>query len=88
MKQHADEFGLAAVCRMLGVHRSGCYAWLKGPASARDKDDQRLLGLIKHSWLESGSVYDHRIVTRTASADLAPSGSYVGQHPEAGPVKG
>jgi putative transposase len=57
MKQHADDFGLAAMCRMLGVHRSGYYAWLKEPASAREKDNRRLLGLIKHSWLESGSVY-------------------------------
>ena len=63
MKQHADEFCLAAMCRMLGVHRSGYYAWLKEPASARGKDDQRLLGLIKHSWLESGSVCGHRKVT-------------------------
>ncbi len=63
MKQHADEFGLAAMCRVLGVHRSGYYAWLKEPASARDKDDRRFLGLIKHSWLESGSVYGHRKVT-------------------------
>lgn len=39
MKQHADGFGLAAMCRMLRVHRSGYYAWLKEPTSARDKDD-------------------------------------------------
>ncbi|SUD30848.1 ISPsy26, transposase orfB [Pseudomonas fluorescens] len=26
------------------------------PQSARAKDNQRLLGLIKHSWLESGDV--------------------------------
>lgn len=51
MKQHADEFSLAAMCRMLSVHRSGYYAWLKEPESDRDRDDQRLLGLIKHSWL-------------------------------------
>ena len=76
MKQHADEFGLAAVCRMLGVHRSGYYAWLKEPASARDKDDQRLLGLIKHSWLESGSVYGHRKVT----TDLRELGETCSRH--------
>ena len=76
MKQHADEFGLAAMCRMLGVHRSGYYAWLKEPASARDKDDQRLLGLIKHSWLESGSVYGHRKVT----TDLRELGETCSRH--------
>lgn len=76
MKQHADEFGLAAMCRMLGVHRSGYYAWLKEPASARDKNDQRLLGLIKHSWLESGSVYGHRKVT----TDLRELGETCSRH--------
>lgn len=76
MKQHADEFGLAAMCRMLGVHRSGYYAWLKEPASDRDKDDQRLLGLIKHSWLESGSVYGHRKVT----TDLRELGETCSRH--------
>jgi len=76
MKQHADQFGLAAMCRMLGVHRSGYYAWLKEPASARDKDDQRLVGLIKHSWLESGSVYGHRKVT----TDLRELGETCSRH--------
>jgi len=63
MKCHVDQFGLAAMCRVLSVHRSGYYAWLRGPISPRERDDQRLLGLIKHSWLESGSVYGHRKIT-------------------------
>jgi len=76
MKQHADEFSLAAMFRMLSVHRSGYYAWLKEPASDRDRDDQRLLGLIKHSWLESGSVYGHRKVT----TDLRELGETCSRH--------
>jgi len=76
MKQHSDDYGLAAMCRVLGVHRSGYYAWLKEPASPRDKDDQRLLGLIKHSWLESGSVYGHRKVT----TDLRELGETCSRH--------
>ncbi|MEW9842837.1 IS3 family transposase, partial [Pseudomonas juntendi] len=35
-------------------------AWLAEPQSARAKEDQRLLGLIKHAWLESGGVYGYR----------------------------
>jgi putative transposase len=42
------------------VHPNGYYAWRAEPKSARAKDDQRLLGLIKHSWLESGGVYGYR----------------------------
>ncbi|WP_282273475.1 IS3 family transposase [Stenotrophomonas sp. PS02298] len=76
MKLHADQFGLAAMCRVLSVHRSGYYAWLRGPISHRERDDQRLLGLIKHSWLESGSVYGHRKVT----SDLRELGETCSRH--------
>lgn len=54
MKQDADEFGFAAKCRMLGIHRNGYHALLKEPANDRDRDDQRYFGSIQHSWLESG----------------------------------
>ncbi len=45
---------------MMRVHRSGYYAWLKRPKSARQLEDERLLGLIKPFWLESGGVYGYR----------------------------
>ena len=48
------------MCRVLKVHNSGFYAWLKSPLSERGKDDLRLAGLIKQSWLESGCVYGYR----------------------------
>ena len=48
------------MCRVLKVHRSGFYAWIKTPLSKRGKDDNRLTGLIKQSWLESGCVYGYR----------------------------
>ena len=48
------------MCRVLRVHHSGFYAWFKSPLSTRDKDDCRLTGLIKQSWLESGCVYGYR----------------------------
>jgi len=76
MKCHVDQFGLAAMCRVLSVHRSGYYAWLRGPTSPRERDEQRLLGLIKHSWLESGSVYGHRKIT----SDLRELGETCSRH--------
>lgn len=51
------------MCQVLNIQRSGLYAWLKQPQSARTLEDNRLLGLIKHSWLESGCVYGYRKVT-------------------------
>ena len=62
MRDHQGEFRLTTMCRVLGVHRSGFYAWLKEPRSERAKDDGRLLGLIKQSWLQSGTVYGYRKV--------------------------
>jgi putative transposase len=60
MSSHAREFRLSAMCRVLGVHRSGYYAWRRTPLSGRAKEDGRLLGLIKQCWLESGGVYGQR----------------------------
>ena len=45
---------------LLDVHPSGYYAWSKAPRSQRDKQDERLTGLIKQFWLESGGVYGYR----------------------------
>ncbi len=55
---------MAVLCRTLDVHRSGFYAWLKQPLSKRAVEDQRLLGLIKQSWLESGLAYGYRNITK------------------------
>jgi putative transposase len=45
---------------MLDVHPSGYYAWRHKPRSARSKANERLIGLIKQFWLESGGVYGYR----------------------------
>jgi putative transposase len=48
---------------MMSVHPSGYYAWCETPLSQRALEDERLLGHIKHSWLESGAIYGYRKVT-------------------------
>lgn len=60
----------------MSVHPSGYYAWRSEPASPRAKEDQRLLGLIKHAWLESGGVYGYRKITH----DLRDLGECCGKH--------
>lgn len=47
---------------MVALHPSGYYAWRINPQSKRKIEDQRLLGHIKQSWLESGALYGYRKV--------------------------
>ena len=64
------------MCQVLGVHRSGFYAWLKQPYSRRSKQDSRQTGLIKQFWLESGCVYGYRKIFD----DLRELGEACGKH--------
>ena len=60
MQAHLDEFRVtSSMCRVLGVQRSGFYAWQQRPHSERHREDQRLLGMIKQAWLVSGTVYGY-----------------------------
>lgn len=61
---------------MMRVHPSGYYVWRKQPRSARYRDDERLLGLIKQAWLESGCVYGYRKI----HADLRELGEACGRN--------
>ena len=57
IQDHIALWPLRHVCKVLQVHTSGFYAWQNEPISERAKDDQPILGMIKQSWLESGTVY-------------------------------
>jgi putative transposase len=59
IRAHQDEFVIRNLCHMLRIHRSGYYAWLNQPKSARQKEYERLTGFIKQFWLESGCVYGY-----------------------------
>ena len=48
------------MCRMLEVHFSGFYAWLKEPLSRRALEDVRQTRLIQQAWSDSGKVYGYR----------------------------
>lgn len=50
-------YSVRSMCRVLKVHFSGFYAWLKEPVSKRELEDQRLLRLIKEHYLASGGTY-------------------------------
>ncbi len=48
------------MCRVLAVHFSGFYAWLKEPLSVRALEDARQTELIHQAWTDSGKVYGYR----------------------------
>lgn len=45
------------LCDLIGVSRSGFYRWLRHPISPREKENRRLLVLIRDSYEASGRVY-------------------------------
>ncbi|ELE9247868.1 IS3 family transposase [Enterobacter kobei] len=62
INEHRTVWGVMTMCRVLNVARAGFYAWLHNPVPARDKDNQRLLMLIRDSYSLSGGVYGYRRV--------------------------
>jgi transposase InsO family protein len=57
MQAHASEHSVVMMSRVLGVSRSGYYASLKRPESQREKNDRRLLTMIKAIHRESRRTY-------------------------------
>ena len=60
IKAQGSNFPVRHLCQWLEVHPSGYYAWRNKPRSARFRANERLTGLIKQFWLESGGVYGYR----------------------------
>ena len=73
---HRQEFGVRAMCRVLRVHFSGFYAWLKEPLSHRAQEDARQTELIRLAWADSGKVYGYRKLT----PDLRDQGQEISEN--------
>ena len=73
---HEQQHAIRTLCRVMTVNPSGYYVWRARPVSERQQENQRLMGLIKQSWLESGGVYGYRKIT----ADLRDLGEHCGKH--------
>ena len=76
IKAQSAVWPVRRLCWLLEVHPSGYYAWRKAPRSKRARANERLLGLIKQFWLESGGVYGYRKV----HTDLRDHGERCGKH--------
>ena len=76
INDHRPEFKIAPMCRVLRVTRGGFYQWLHKPLSDRAIEDQRLLGVIRDSYVASDGVYGARRVF----GDLREAGETCGRH--------
>ena len=76
INEHRLTHSVQLMCRLLGVARSGFYAWIHKPMSDRAIEDQRLLGVIKESYAASGGVYGAPRVF----LDLREAGERCGRH--------
>ena len=57
MAAHEEEFRIAPMCRMLGVRRSGYYAWRSRPTSPRAQANEVLLEKIRAEHQASRETY-------------------------------
>lgn len=76
IRDHQKLFSVLAMCRVLQINRSGFYAWLKQPLSSRAIEDNRLLKLIKESYIASGGTYGSPWIHR----DLREAGESCSVH--------
>ena len=62
IEEHAGHCSVKAMCRVLGVSRSGYYAWRKRGPSARELANQRLLVAIRAIYRAGRRMYGYRKV--------------------------
>ncbi len=64
IETHRGQFGIATMCRVLGVSRSGFYDWSKRSESCRAQENRRLLGRIRQIHADPFDLKDLRTVLR------------------------
>ena len=57
---HRDRFGVEPICRVLGVSASAYYHRARGERSARQLEDERLLGVIRETHKDNYEAYGYR----------------------------
>jgi putative transposase len=66
--KHRGIWPVGLMCEALGVSRSGFYAWHSRPRSQRNKTDELMGHLVRHSFLGSDRTYGARRVWRDVLA--------------------
>lgn len=76
IRDHREAFPVNQMCRVLGVGRSGFYAWLNRPESLRSRENRRWVDEIKKVYKKSRQTYGSPRV----HADLKDKGHVIGKH--------
>lgn len=76
IRDHRHEFRVWLMCRVLGVSRSGYYAWLGRPESERSQADRRLVSQIRLAHQRSRRSYGSPRITD----ELIAAGALCGRH--------
>jgi putative transposase len=69
IREHRRRWPVAAICRVLKVSRSGFFAWLKRPASKRQRRRQELIEKIRAAHQENREFYGSPRVHRALLID-------------------
>ena len=57
---HRQQHPVRILCKILSVHPSGFYAWIKEPLSQRALEKERQIAQAKQAWTDSGKNYGYR----------------------------
>jgi putative transposase len=57
VKAHQAQHRITTLCRVLGLSRSGYYAWLQRDGSARARQDEQLLAMVRQEHIASKGIY-------------------------------
>lgn len=57
IRRHVGQYPVTVMCRVLGVSRSGYYAWRRRPESRRSREDRRLQAKIRTIHRKNHRVY-------------------------------
>ena len=91
MRDHQADFPVATMCRVLGVSRSGFYAWTQRPPSVRAQADARLTAQLCEAHRASDATYGAprlqaelreagEVISRKRVARLMRTAGLVGVH--------
>jgi putative transposase len=69
IRDHRIRWPVVAICRVLKVSRSGFFAWLKRPASKRDRRRRELIEKIRAAYQENREFYGSPRVHRALLID-------------------